>query len=222
MSHNKLSRHELKEDNFVTFILEAREYMRENQNKFFAGLIVLIVVIAGAIWMNNSRMQARESAEAQFSEALASFGAGQIKTAEEMFKIIDDRFGSLEQGVCSLYFLGKIALAEGRNAEATAYFEEYISMSSEYPFFRDPAREGLAISYENARNYVKASEIYLELFEDLSSNEFMGETYLERAADNLLLANQRTRAIEVLEKLVEMTSGEKRRELEIQLDLLRG
>jgi tetratricopeptide (TPR) repeat protein len=222
LSHNKLSRHELKEDNFVTFILEAREYLRENQNKFFAGLIVLIVVVAGAIWMNSSRMQARESAEAQFSEALSSYGAGQIKTAEEMFKIIDDRFSNVEQGVNSLYFLGKIALADGRYTEATTYFEEYISNSSKYPFFRDPAREGLAVSYENARNYVKASEIYLELSEDLTSNKFMGETYLERAAENLQLANQRTKAIEVLEKLVAITSGEKRRKLEIQLDLLRG
>ncbi|MBU8922729.1 MAG: tetratricopeptide repeat protein, partial [Bacteroidales bacterium] len=162
MSHNKLSRHELKEDSFVTFILEAREYLRENQNKFFAGLVVLIVVIAGAIWMNNSRMHAKASAEAQFSEALASYGAGQIKSAEEMFKIIDDRFGSMEQGACSLYFLGKIALADGRNAEATSYFEKYISMSSKYPFFKDSAREGLAVSYENARDYVKASEIYLD------------------------------------------------------------
>ncbi len=222
MSHNKLSKHELKEDNFVTFVLEAWEYIRENQNKFFVGLVAIIVIIAGVLWMNNSRMAARQTAEAQFAEAMSSYRSGQIKTAEEMFKIVEERFGNLEEGVSSSFFLGKCAMLQGRNTEAMGYFEDFIARGDKAPVYMDAAREGLAVAYENERDYLKAAEIYAQLADDLKVNTFMQKTYLRRAADNYKLVGQNGKAVELLERVVDLVSGEKKREVEIELELLRG
>ncbi|HSG28042.1 MAG TPA: tetratricopeptide repeat protein [Candidatus Krumholzibacterium sp.] len=222
MSHNKLTKHELKEDNFVTFVLESWEYIRENQNKFFVGLVAIIVIIAGILWMNNSRMAARQTAEAQFSEAMSSYRSGQIKTAEEMFKIVEERFGNLEEGVSSSFFLGKCAMLQGRNTEAIGYFEDFIANGDKAPVYMDAAREGLAVAYENERDYLKAAEIYAQLADDLKVNGFMQKTYLMRAADNYKLMGQNGKAVELLERVVDLVSGEQKREVEIELELLRG
>lgn len=222
MSHNKLSKHELKDDPFVTFVLEAWEYIRANQNKFFAGLVVLLVIVAGAVWMNNSRMQARETAAAQFSEAMGSFRSGQVKTAEEMFTIVKERFGNLEEGIDSSFFLGRCMLLQGRNTEAMGQFEDYIERSPQDAIFIDAAREGLAVAYENERDYAKAAELYETLAGDLRVNTFMKTTYLKRAAENFQLAGSDSKAIEILEKVAGEVTGKEKREVELELELLKG
>lgn len=222
MSHNKLTKHELKEDSFVTFVLGAWEYLRKNQNRFFLALIALVMIVAAGIWMNNSRAQARLNAEIQFSEALALFQNGQLKSAEELFKIIDERFISLREGAYSAYYGGTCALLDGRNTQAIELFESYLKRSTKYPFFRDAAMDGMATAWENERNYEKAAELFLDLVDGIESNSFMEKVYLKRAAENFKLANQNTRAIEILEKLLEKAKGLDRRDIEIELNILRG
>lgn len=222
MSHNKLSKHDLKEDNFITFVLESWEFVRVHQNKFFIGLIALVIIVAGTVWMNNSRQQARESAEAQFAEAMASFRNMQYKSAGEMFEIINERYGSMKEGVHANYFIGQCALLEGRNPDAIDAFGKYLEHADKYPFFRDAAMDGMAVAYENERNYEKAAQIYLELAAGLKTNTFMETAYLRQAADNLKLSNQNAKAIEVLESLLDKSTGADRRDIEIELDILRG
>jgi len=222
LTHNKLTRHELKEDSFVTFILGAWEYVRENQNKFFIGLVALIVVVAASIWTNNSRIQARADAEVQFSEALNSFRNGQIKSADELFRIVDDRFRNLQEGAYAAYFTGKCALIDSRNTEAIGFFESYLERAEKHPFFREAAMDGMATAYFNEREYNKAAEIYTELLNQIEDGSFKEKSYLKKAAEAFKLANKNNEAIEMLERLLEVTTGIDRRDIEIELDILRG
>ncbi len=222
MAHNRLSKHDIKEDNFVTSILRAKEFIYENQNAFFIGLVAVIVIIAGTLWMMNSREKTQESASTQFAEALSSFRSGDIKTAEEMFKIIDERFHGFEEGAYSAYLAGKCALEDGRNTNAIELFDSYISRSGKYPFFHDAALEGLAVAWENERDYEKASEAYLQLAGNMKTNSFVETAYLRKAADALKLSDRREKAIEVLEKLHELSTGIEKRDIEIEIEILRG
>jgi len=222
LARKKLSRHELKEDTFVSNVLRAWEFIRHNQNRFFAGLLVLVVMIAGAVWISNSRGHTEENARTQFAEALAAFRQGELSTAEEMFRVVNDRFHGLEEGAYSAYFAGKCALERGRNANAVEMFEEYLESAGKFPFFRDAALEGMAVAFENERDYERASEVYLRLASSMETNSFMEASYLRKAADTLKLSEQRDKAIEVLERLHELSSGTERRDIEIELDILRG
>jgi tetratricopeptide (TPR) repeat protein len=222
LSHNRLTKHDLKEDNFVTTVLKAREYIYAHQNAFFVGLIAVIVIIAGALWMSGSREKTREEAAVQFAEALSSFRSGDIKTAEEMFKIIDERFGGMEEGAYASYLAGQCALEDGRNTHAIEYFQSYLDRSAKYPFFHDAALDGVATAWENERDYVKASEAYLRLADELRTNSFSEMAYLRKAADALKLAARREEAIEVLERLQDLSTGIEKRDIEIEIEILRG
>ncbi len=201
MARKKKSKHHLKEDSFVSNVILAWEYMRRHQNQFFTALVVLIVVIAGSIWISNSRGSTEEKARTQFAEALAAFRQGNIENAEEMFRLVEDRFKGLREGAYATYFAGKCALERGRNANAIELFEDYLGRSDKYPFFHDAAREGMAVAYENEREYGKAAEIYLELASSAETNSFMKPSYLRRAADTLKLSQQPEKAIDALERL---------------------
>jgi len=222
LSHNRLSKHEIKEDTFVTAVLRAREFIYTHQNAVFSGLVAVIVIVAGILWISNSREKTRVSASTQFAESLASFRSGDIKTAEEMFKIIDERFEGLEQGAYSAYLAGKCALEDGRNSQAIELFDSYLQRSRKYPFFHDAALEGLATAWENERNYEKASEAYLRLVDDMKTNSFVETAYLRKAADALKMGDRREKAIEILERLHELSSGIEKRDIEIEIGILRG
>ncbi|MBN2185698.1 MAG: tetratricopeptide repeat protein [Candidatus Krumholzibacteriota bacterium] len=222
MTHNKLTKHELKDDAFVTFVLDAREYIRENQNKIFIGLIALVVLIAGSLWMNNSRIQAREEAKAHFSEALSSFRNGQIQSAEELFRLTEERFGKLQEGAYSAYFIGQCALIDGRNAEAIEAFENYLDRAGKFPFFKKAAMDGMATAFGNDRNYDRAAEIYIDLIAEIKDDSFMENLYLKKGAEMCRLSNRNDQAIEMLERLLEKTTGVERRDIQIELDILRG
>jgi outer membrane protein assembly factor BamD (BamD/ComL family) len=222
LTHNRLSKQDIKEDDFVTAVLRAREFIYTHQNAFFVGLAALVIIIAGTLWMSNSRSTTRESAATQFAEALASFRSGDIKTAEEMFKIIDDRFSGFEQGAYAAYMAGKCALEDGRNTQAIEMFESYLSRSGKHPFFHDAALDGLATAWENEGNFDMASKTYMQLADDMKTNSFVEASYLRKAADALKMSNRRERAIEVLERLHEISSGMEKRDIEIEIEILRG
>ena len=222
MAHKRLSKHDLKEDNFVTAVLRIREYIYSHQNAFFTGLVAAIVVIAGILWMSNSKQKTHESAVTQFAESLASYRSGDIQTAEEMFKIINERFKGSEEGAYSAYLAGKCALEDGRNTQAVDLFNAYLERSGKYPFFHDAALEGLATALENERDYERASDAYLRLAEQMKTSSFVETAYLRKAADALKMSDRREEAIKILERLHEMSTGIEKRDIEIEIEILRG
>jgi TolA-binding protein len=184
--------------------------------------LAIIVIVAASIYITNSRKQTQIEAATQFSEGLAMFRSGDLTTAEELFKMISDRYPSLREGIYASYFAGKCALAGGRNIDAVERFDTYLERSGKYPFFRDAALDGKGTALENEQRYNEAAQVYLDLARNIHSNHFMEQSFLRRAANNFKLSGQRERAIEIMEELVEKTTGFERLELEIELDILRG
>ncbi|MCK4236444.1 MAG: hypothetical protein KAX38_04945 [Candidatus Krumholzibacteria bacterium] len=222
MSAKKLTRKQIKEDTFITTTVKTLEYLKKHQTLLFVGLLVVIVIIAGTGWISRSRKQTQAAASAQFSDALVSFRKGDLATAEEIFKLISERYRGVREGVYAIYFAGNCALESGRNTDAIESFDRYLEAGDRYPFFHDAAMDGKGTALENEERYGDAAKVYLELLKDIKTNSFMEKIYLRRAADNLKLSNQNKRAIEIIQQLLEKSTGMDRRDIEIELDLLRG
>ena len=222
MAAHKLTKKELKKDSFITTMLQAFEFSKTHQNMLFVGLLIVIVIIAGSIWFTNARRQTREEASSQFSEGLAMFRAGDLKTSEELFKMVSERHANIQEGTYSFFFAGKCALLGGRNTDAIEWFDEYLERSGKFPFFKDAAMDGKAVALENERRYGEAAVVYFELAQHIETNRFMENVYLRRAAENFELGGQHDRAIEIMEELVEKTTGIEKLELEIELKVLKS
>ena len=82
--------------------------------------------------------------------------------------------------------------------------------------------EGKAVALENEHRYDEAGDAYLDLAKNIKTNHFMETTYLRRAAENYRLGNQTEKAIEVLGTLLDKATGTERRDIEIELAILRG
>lgn len=218
----KLSRKEIKRDPFVTATLNAWEYTREHQGTVFAGLIILVVVIAVAVWMQNSRRGGRIEAITQFSEALTAFRMGDVKTAEQLFAMAHENHGSTREGVHALYFIGKCLLIEGNYSAAIESFDRYVANSNKYNDFYDAAMDGKGIALMNQQQYAEAAELYSELAGSIQTNAFMETVYLRRAVENYKLSDQPDRAVKIMRQLLEQTTGTERRDLEVEIAILSG
>jgi outer membrane protein assembly factor BamD (BamD/ComL family) len=212
----------MREDTFIATTLKTWEYVRENEKRFFIGLIVIVCAVAVAAWAAYAKRQSREKASGQFAEALGSFRTGDFKTAEELFAMVAKEYGGMEEGVYASYFLGKCDLENGKYIDAIQAFERYIAKSGSHPFFHDAAVEGKAVALEDEHRYVEAGDAYADLAKNIKTNRFMETEYLKRAAENYRLGNQTEKAIEVLSVLLGKTKGTDRRDIEIELAVLRG
>jgi len=222
LASKRLSKRDIKEDTFITNMLKGWEYVREHQGYVFAGLIAVVIIVAGINWYVNSREQSRIGAMSQFSEGLTAYRNGDLETAEAIFRNVGDQYGNLREGVYAQYFLGECALADGRNFAAIEKYDAYLAKSGSHPFYRDAARDGKGVALENERRHKEAADVYYELSNDIETNTFMETVYLRRAAENYKKSNEIDKVIEIMERLLDLTTGTERRDIEVELAILRG
>lgn len=221
MSAARISRRQLKEDTFIATTLKSWEYVREHERPFFIGLIAIVCIVAVSGWAAYSKKQTRAKVSSQFADALTSFRTGDLTTAEELFGLIAKEHGG-EEGVYAGYFIGKCRLESGKYLDAVQAFDTYLSKSGSHPYFHDAAMEGKAVALENEHRYEEAASTYLELAKKIKTNTFMEKSYLRQAAENYRVGNQTQKAIEVLGTLLEKSTGTERRDIEVELTILRG
>jgi predicted Zn-dependent protease len=218
----RISKRQLKEDTFIATTLKTWEYVREHERRFFIGLVVIVCAVAVGAWATYAKKQSREKASSQFADALSSFRMGDFKTAEELFALVAKEYGGTEEGIYASYFLGKCNLESGKYLDAIQAFERYLAKSGGHPFFHDAAMEGKAVALENEHRYAEAGDAYVDLAKNIRTNHFMENDYLKRAAEDYRLGNQTQKAIEILSALLAKATGTERRDIEIELAILRG
>jgi tetratricopeptide (TPR) repeat protein len=222
LSSDRITKKQLKKDSFVTTTLKAWEYSREHQTTIFVVFLIVVVAIVGVLWTMQSRRDAAGRITDRFGEALSYFRSGQLVAAEEMFKLVRDQGGRSRDAIYSRYFIGKCALEDRRNLEAIEAFDDYLSVAKKGDFFHDAARSGKAVALENERRFEEAALMFVELGREPGVTDFDKKLYLKGAAENFKKSNQREKALEVMEELLGLTEGVERRDLEIEISLLKG
>ncbi|MDZ7859923.1 MAG: tetratricopeptide repeat protein [Candidatus Krumholzibacteriota bacterium] len=218
---NRMTRKEIREDAFVSFFVKAHEYIKTHQNYLFAAVIVVIIIVSGIVWYSNHAEESKIQSINRFSEGLTLYRQGETTSAEDIFRSVKNAYGNSKYGVFARYFAGKCALAEGRNTDATDYFNDYLNNCNEYSFYKEPSKIAIAIAYENERDFEKAAEMYVELSEKESSTGKDG-SFLEKASELYKLAGKKGKAVELLEQAREFKEGLAKREIQLKIDILKG
>ena len=221
MSADRITKKQLKSDSFITNTLKAWEYARLHQNTVFVAFVIVIVVIAGVIWIGNSRRKSIVEAQNLFGEALTYYMSGQVPAAGQRFEQVYERAANTREGAYALYFLGKCALLEQRNLEAIEAFDSYLENGSNHGFFHDAALAGKAAALENERRFTEAAALYLDIARHPETNAFNKKEYLRSAVEDFKKGRETGLALEAMGELLDMATGIEKRDLEIEMALLR-
>lgn len=162
MADNHPSKQELKDDQFVDWILEAVDFVRARSQHFIAGALGVVLVIAGVAYYNKAQADARIEAAALFGEAMIADDNNQtdegIKLAEQVLK----DYAGTPSTAQAMLFLANRYYAQGRYGESQKLYERYLSDYGDVDVLIFAARTGLASCVEAQGDYRQAAAKFQE------------------------------------------------------------
>ena len=190
MDNVKLSKRQIKEDKFTSFMLNTKTQFMENWQFYVIGLVVVIIVIAGLAYFNNYQSQQALEAQQKFARALNSYQGGQTQVAiVELDGIVED-YGGEEAAQQAIFLLGRVNLDIRNYTESIRYFEMYTSKYKDNDRNRAAAYAGIATCYENQGDYEQARTNYTQAIDIMPEGPLAGDYQLSllrmdlKAGDN--------------------------------------
>ena len=196
----RLTKRQIKEDKFVTFTLKAQDYLVENSRKILSAAGVVVALIVAVFIYSQKQATKEENAVVDLKKAKINYFAKNYDSAINILKNQVDNFGGTKSSKEGTFFLAS-AYYETRNyVQAENYFRQFLK-SGDDPILKVSAMAGVAACLEERKNYNEAAKMYREAAEKYS-NSFSAPQNLYDAARCYVLAEQKDKAREVLNKLI--------------------
>jgi len=161
----KLSKKEIKEDKLVTTFYEARKFYEENQNKIFAVVGVIAVIVIAVILYTNKVEENNFAASLELTRVLPIYNSGSYQEAIDgrpgtnvigLQKIVDE-YGNSDQGELAKIYLANALYFMGGIDAAFEYFNDYSGSNEDLVA---AALAGKASCLEVKEDYEAAADSY--------------------------------------------------------------
>lgn len=201
MSKDRLSKSELRDDEFFHILMNIKDYYAKNQKTINIAFTAIVVVIVGTFfirWQMNAR-------SAEVTNALGNVEMSYYQNNHEQLiqlgkQFMEDYGDTKEASLCS-FFIGNSYYAQKDYANASSYYQKSIDLSTEKDLYFSAAYEGVANCLMQEKKYQEAAEKYIEASkagEDLYAKPFV----LNKAADAYRLANMNDEAAKIYEEII--------------------
>lgn len=159
---SKLSKEELREDEFVEWIMQAADYVKERAQLFIGGLVVFVLLILGINYIIESQEQAKVEAASRLGDLLMAEeegdAAGVISIAEDLIS----RFDGTPAAAQGVLVLANRYFAQENFSEGQRLYEKYLEDYGQSEILVFGAWSGLASCLEAQGQTTAAAEKYLE------------------------------------------------------------
>ena len=156
----KLSKEELREDEFVEWIMEAVEYVKERSQLFIGGLAGLVVLILLINHFIESSEAAEVEAVALLGDVLMAEQSGQVSEAIRLAEQLATSYTEAPAAGQGLVLLANMHYAEGRIVEARGYYRDYLDNYEPIDVLAYAAESGLASCLEAEGQLLEAGRYY--------------------------------------------------------------
>jgi TolA-binding protein len=163
----KLSKRQIKEDKFTSFMFQAKQQLSDNWQFYLIGLVVVVLLVVAAVYYQNSQATKRVDASNQFSDALSNFRSGNNQVAILGLQNVLENYSGSKIAEQATLLLGNINYQTKNYPEATRYYQMYLDKYKDSKLDRASALAGLASCQENQGNYADAAKQF-----DAAYNEY--------------------------------------------------
>ena len=195
MTQKRITKHQMKEDHFVTAVFRAREWAEVNFNTILIAAGALIIV-AVAIWffIGQSSRKSQESYDL-LGRAEVEMRNNQAQVAAIDFQKVIDDFGGTPAAKHAALKLANLYFATNDYEKAEQAFRKYADDYAIDEMSRLSALEGIAASLSASGKYQDAAKQYLEVArKDTASVTYEGDLF--GAVTNAIKANDQATAKE--------------------------
>lgn len=200
----KLTRHEIKQDRFITWLVRASSFVRERGRQLLlAGAALLAaVLVATALRVYFGDRAAR--AQDLLAEADMARRAGRpFEELQPLYQQTIDQYGSTPAARQALIQLAEAKLDAGDTQGARVCFQKYLRKhKTADPLLRYAAWSGIGTSLENEGNLAEAAHHYQAYADRYPKSPFAAQALLA-SARAFQLAAQVDTARELLQRIVD-------------------
>ncbi|MFQ5499098.1 MAG: tol-pal system YbgF family protein [Candidatus Zixiibacteriota bacterium] len=212
----KVTKRQIKEDKFTTFMLSSREQFQENWQFIAIGIIVVILIAVGATYYFANRTAAVAESSEQYSRALLEYRSGNTQLAILSLSQLLETQSVGVQAQHATFLLGKINFESRNYAEAIRYYQLYLDKFHDNLHERAAVHAGIAASEENQGNYQQAAEEFVAACDEYPDGPQLGD-YAYGAMRNFLLVGDAAQAEQHLDVIKDKFRGT---DLEIRAERL--
>lgn len=202
----KISKRQIKEDKFTSFILKNKQTITENWQYLLIGLAIVVLVVFGINYYLSSQNQELIEASQNYSNALIDYNNGNAELALlSLDQILTDYAGTPVAQQAN-FSLAKFNMQSNNFAEAARYFQMYIDKYKADKLMLGSAYAGLAACQENQGNNVEAAANFIAAYNTLPDGPLASD-YQFGAMRNYLLAGDIPQAQKRLDEIKELYDG---------------
>ena len=156
----KLSKSELREDEFIEWIMQAVEYVKERANLFGGGVVAVIVVIMAINYFIESNEANRLKAAALLGDVLMVEQGGEPTEAIRLAEELVSSYAGTPAAAQGVVLLANLHYAQGRYAEARGYYQSYLDNYEPLDVLAYAAQSGLGACLEAEGQLLAAAQHY--------------------------------------------------------------
>ena len=156
----KLSKSELREDEFVEWIMEAVEYVKERARLFVGGAVAVVAVIVAINYFIESKEADRLKAAALLGDVLMVEQGGEPTEAVRLAEELVSSYAGTPAAAQGTVLLANLHYAQGRYVEARSYYQTYLDNYEPLDVLAYAAQSGLGACLEAEGQLVVAAEHY--------------------------------------------------------------
>ena len=171
----KLSKRQIKEDKFTTFMLTSKQQLSDNWQFLVIGIVIVALVIFGIAYYFNSQGDWQAEGSEAFARAVMQYRNGDLQVALSSFEQILEDYGSHEVAEPAAFLLGRTYFQMNNWSEAIAAWENYLAKYKKNPMNRAAALAGIGAVNENQGTYATAAQKYIEAVEEFPEGPLVAE-----------------------------------------------
>ena len=156
----KLSKSELREDEFVEWIMEAIEYVKERASLFGGGAVAVIAVIMAINYFIESKEADRLKAAALLGDVLMVEQGGEPGEAIRLAEELVSSYAGTPAAAQGTVLLANLHYAQGRYVEARTYYQRYLDNYEPLDVLAYAAQSGLGACLEAEGQLLAAAQHY--------------------------------------------------------------
>jgi outer membrane protein assembly factor BamD (BamD/ComL family) len=202
MSPHRITKKEIKEDKFVTFTFKLNEWIREHLNQVLmvAGGVILVGVIV--FFVLSTKRKSEQNAADLLGKAGMELQTGDLGTAVSDLQKVINQYGSTTSARRATFLLASAYYYAKDYNQAQSFFEKSLDKYKNDAVMAASAQAGIADCYMQKGSFLLAGDNYVKAV-SLDPRGFLAPQYLLKAADAYLKADQKDKAKETLNRLIQ-------------------
>ncbi len=171
----KLTKRQIKEDKFATFMLTTKDQFMINWQLYVIGIAVVGLLITAGVYYLTTRTSANDEAGSKLATAILDYRQGNNQVAILGLTQVAENYSGDDAGEQATFLLGKISVESKNYPDAIRYYEEYLSKYKTDKLARAAALAGIAASNENQGNYSDAAGKFMSAVDEYPSGPLVAD-----------------------------------------------